>query len=99
YVVSADQVEGARILARRFLVREERECAVAGLAPVFQPSLEVACRDRVVRELGEVGALRLLERLDDLPVQLNTAGIQQPVVQRVADQDVREAKPRRVARD
>ena len=84
---------------RGLLVGEQRERAISGAPGVAEAPVEVPSGDRVVRELGQVGsglvAVERLERLDRQPVQPDAAGGSEPFVERVADEDVREAKATR----
>ena len=95
-VRQVERVERRLVEARGLLVGEERERAIAGAPGVAQALVEVAAGDGVVRELGEVGsrlvAVERLERLDRQPVQPDAAGGREPLVERVADEDVGEAK-------
>jgi hypothetical protein len=78
------------------LVGQQLERAVRGLAGVAQPFVVLAGGDRVLREVGEVRpwalVVELLERRDGKLVKPDAAGAREPVVERVADQHVGEAK-------
>ena len=80
----------------RFLVGEQRELPVPGAPGVGDGLRELASGHRMVSKLGQVwsrlSSVERLERLDRQPVQAHAAGARKPVVERVADEDVREAK-------
>jgi hypothetical protein len=96
-----ERVERHSVEPSGLLEGQQREGAIAGAASEAHALLEGASGDGVVCELCQVrpglGAEDVLERPHRQPVQLQSAGGRQPVVERVADEDVREPQVPRVA--
>jgi hypothetical protein len=62
-------------------VCEEGQCAIAGCPRVVERCLEVAGRNRMVRELGKVcarGAIERFQGLDREPMELDRRGMVKP---------------------
>ena len=100
HVGEVERVERQVVQPGRLLVREQRECPLAGLPRIVDGLVELARGHGVVGELGEVRpgrvAVQTLQRLHGQPVQPDAPGRRQAFVERVADQDMREPQtPRR----
>jgi hypothetical protein len=84
------------------LVGEQLERALCRPLRAQERLLELARRDRMVREFREmrtwVVAVEPFERADDEAVEADAPCCSQVVVERVADEDVREPKTSRCAR-
>jgi hypothetical protein len=92
-----ERVHGRPIEARGLLVRELAERAVARPPRVEQGLVEVASGDRMLHEPGDRSAgavaVEALEQLERPAVQAHAAHIREPLVERVANEDVGEAQP------
>src|SRR4051794_10391194 len=97
-----ERFEGGDVQASSFLVCQQVERTVTRAAGIASTAFKVTSGDRMMRELCKRAAgafaVQRLERLNGLPVQPDTAGRRQVLVERVADEHVREAELRRHTR-